>query len=282
MVETPGWTTRGHGATRDIRGVLLHHTAGPPNGVFPSRRVLIEGRPGLAGPIANLGLDRDGTWHLIAAGLASHAGKGYLPWVGRDNGNFHLIGIEAESTGRGDWTAAQRDSYPLGTAALLAHLSLPAHRAVAHKEWTTRKIDPAGWPGDMNGFRATVARHLTEGVTALSWNTQITDHNGLSRPAHRWLTDAANNGWNTAELLRERHRSRWVGPNGTQSDYHDTPVGFLLNTDANAYETKRLVAELATALTATRAELAALHADVRQLAAAPTQTPATGTPPTAV
>jgi hypothetical protein len=159
--EVGGWRTRGHGSMSDIRGVLLHHTAGAPTGNYPSLGVVRDGRPGLAGPLAHLGLARDGSWLVIAAGNASHAGLGYVSWCGRDNGNKHLIGVEAESTGRGDWTPAQLASYPRGVAALLRHLGLGADRALAHKEWApSRKIDPAGWPGGLSGFRATVAGHL--------------------------------------------------------------------------------------------------------------------------
>ena len=80
---------------------------------------------------------------MIAAGRANHAGVGLLPWVPHNRGNEFLIGVEAESTGGGDWTAAQLDAYPRGAAALLRHLGLPADRFAGHKEYApTRKIDP--------------------------------------------------------------------------------------------------------------------------------------------
>lgn len=164
--EIPGWESRGHGDIGDILGVLLHHTAGPATGNYPSEQVVVNGRPDLEGPLANLGLARDGTWIVIAAGIAWHAGTGSIPWCPTDQGNQHLIGIEAESTGlgpspNGDWTAAQRDSYPRGVAALLKHLNLPATRTIGHKEWApTRKIDPAFW--DMDAFRAQVNTLMTE------------------------------------------------------------------------------------------------------------------------
>ena len=156
--EVPGWQTRGHGAMSSVLGVLAHHTAGPQTGNFPSERVVVLGRPGLEGPLANLGLARDGTWVVVAAGQAWHAGSGSISWCPANQGNSHLIGVEAESCGiRDDWTDAQRGSYPRGVAALLSHLNLPASRAIGHKEWApTRKIDPAFW--DMSVFRADVAR----------------------------------------------------------------------------------------------------------------------------
>lgn len=156
--ELPGWKTRGHGEMGQIFGVLAHHTAGPRTGNYPSEGVVVSGRPDLAGPLANLGLARDGTWIVVAAGQAWHAGSGSISWCPKDTGNTHLLGVEGESCGVvDDWTDAQRGSYPRGAAALLSHLGLPASRAIGHKEWApTRKIDPAFW--DMSVFRADVAR----------------------------------------------------------------------------------------------------------------------------
>lgn len=147
-----------------VLGCLIHHTAGPAAGLYPSETVVVNGRPGLPGPLANLGLARDGTWIVVAAGSAWHAGTGSISWCPANQGNSRLIGIEAESTGvtkpNGDWTPQQRESYPRGVAALLDHLALPASRAIGHKEWApTRKIDPAFW--DMARFRTDVARSMT-------------------------------------------------------------------------------------------------------------------------
>lgn len=158
--EVDGWRTRGHGGMGEVLGVLAHHTAGPATGNYPSESVVVNGRPGLDGPLANLGLARDGTWIVIAGGQAWHAGTGSVAWCPANSGNTHLIGVEAESVGsRDDWTDAQRGSYPRGVAALLRHCGLPASRAIGHKEWApARKIDPAFW--DMASFRADVGRWL--------------------------------------------------------------------------------------------------------------------------
>lgn len=174
--EIPGWTARGHGDMAEVLGVLCHHTAGPASGDgrlgaltvpgYPSLAVVVNGRTDLPGPLANLGLARDGTWITISAGQAWHAGTGSVSWCPTNQGNSHLIGIEAESTGRldssgkADWTLAQQASYARGVAALLAYLRLPAARAIGHKEWAPgRKIDPVGI--DMTGFRTDVARWIT-------------------------------------------------------------------------------------------------------------------------
>lgn len=164
----PDWKYRGHtdGPFSPV-GVLGHHTAGPATGDLPSLRTVRDGRPGLDGPLANLMLSRAGVWVPIAAGRAWHAGAAddatRWPWVPRGDGNGYLIGIEAESSGTGDWTAQQLAAYPHGVAALLAHLGAGADRFLGHLEWApSRKVDPAGWPGGMARFRATIPTALED------------------------------------------------------------------------------------------------------------------------
>ena len=59
-----------------VRGVMCHHTAGPKDGNMPSLGIVTNGRPDLAGPLSQLCLGRDGTFFVVAAGRASHAGEG--------------------------------------------------------------------------------------------------------------------------------------------------------------------------------------------------------------
>ncbi|MGC4088188.1 MAG: N-acetylmuramoyl-L-alanine amidase [Polyangiaceae bacterium] len=159
---TEAWEMRGHGDVGIIRGILCHHTAGPRSGNMPSLNTLVKGRPGLDGPLAQLGLGRDGTFYVVAAGLAYHAGKGF--WQGVTTGNTSFIGIEAENTGLANdqpWPEVQMDAYRRGVAALLGHLGLPATACAGHKEFALpkgRKIDPTF---DMSSFRAGVAAILS-------------------------------------------------------------------------------------------------------------------------
>ncbi|EWC63691.1 Phage endolysin [Actinokineospora spheciospongiae] len=157
VVECGSWTGRGHGPMTSVKGVVCHWTAtGPavrPGEDYPSLGIVRDGRAGLPGPLANLGLGRDGTVYVIAAGLAYHAGEGYLAGVGA-NGNANLVGIECE--GSGTWPAAQLAAYPRLCAALSAHYRFPAARVIGHSEWTSRKIDINTWPGGMARFRAQV------------------------------------------------------------------------------------------------------------------------------
>lgn len=156
------WETRGLGDMGPVRGVICHHTAGSPNGNMPSLHTLINGREATAtssklrGPLAQLGLGRDGTFYVIAAGKCNHAGNGLWNQVATGNTNF--IGIEAENTGlpSAKWPNVQIDAYQRGVAAILRQLGLPAACCAGHKEYATpagRKSDPAF---DMATFRTRV------------------------------------------------------------------------------------------------------------------------------
>src|SRR5215510_5518597 len=92
----PGWETRGFGDVGDIFGVICHHTGtlNPKRLNMPTLNSLRNGRKAsaklaaLPGPLAQLGLARDGTFFVIAAGKAIHAGKGSFMGV---SGNSRFI-----------------------------------------------------------------------------------------------------------------------------------------------------------------------------------------------
>jgi len=162
----PGWESRGRSEMGSVQGVLCHHTAGPKTGNMPTLRLLKEGRADLPGPLAQLGLGRDGTFYVVAAGLCNHAGKG--SYRGIVAGNTHLIGIEAEHTGlKGDpWPDIQLRAYQHGVAALLAHLGLAPDFCIGHKEWAPgRKPDPTF---EMDPFRAAVDAVMSGAAPALA------------------------------------------------------------------------------------------------------------------
>ncbi len=156
VAEVAGWKTRGRREMGPVLGVMCHHTAGPLNKNMPSLRTLVEGRTGLAGPLAQLGLGRDGTYYVIAAGRCNHAGAGV--WQSLRKGNSNFIGIEAENTGVSNdspWPAVQMDAYRRGAAAILERVGRTAIFCAGHKEFAPRrKIDPSF---DMDEFRAGVA-----------------------------------------------------------------------------------------------------------------------------
>lgn len=166
VVETNGWSTRGVRG-RDmagIKGVLWHHTATNRarfnKSNAPTLGLCTNGRTGLSGPLCHIVLGRDGTCYLVAAGAANHAGRGAYPGIPRNSGNSYLIGIEMESSGIApwDWTQAQLDAAPLLGAALQKYYNISTQ--IGHYEWTSRKIDPAGWPGGMDGLRGSIKKHL--------------------------------------------------------------------------------------------------------------------------
>lgn len=161
VAEQPGWETRGRSEMGVVRGVMCHHTAGARTGNMPSLGVVTHGRPDLSGPLAQLCLGRDGTFFVVAAGRANHAGKGN--WQAITTGNSSFIGIEAENTGQTagpnaePWPAVQMDAYRRGVAAILTKLRTDSIMCCGHKEFALpmgRKNDPTF---DMDDFRLRVA-----------------------------------------------------------------------------------------------------------------------------
>lgn len=236
-----GWQDRGRGDVGRIFGVICHHTAGPRNGNMPSLRTLINGREGLPGPLSQLGLGRDGTFFVIAAGRANHAGRGV--WQGVTNGNSNFIGIEAENTGRNDdlpWPDVQIDAYQRGVAAILKHIGRGAEFCAGHKEYARpdgRKPDPRfdtdeRRHDDMDRFRANVAAILrgtappprlipaVEPPGLRSTPGRPTLRRGMTGPltelvqAKVGVTVDSNFGARTEAAVRAFQRSRGLVPDG--------------------------------------------------------------------
>lgn len=191
VIEHDGWRERGHDDFLDLRGVLCHHTAGGgPN----DWKVVQNGRPGLPGPLAQLVLEPDGTYRVIAVGVCWHAGRGRWPGWPTDNANYHTIGIEAVNDGTsGYWPTAQYEAYLVGSAALLNRMDRGVNDCVGHKEYSSEgKIDPFGI--DMNVFRDQVGALLTGGqleddmpsaqeVAAAVWAAKVAKPDGTKEQA---------------------------------------------------------------------------------------------------
>jgi hypothetical protein len=165
VAEVPGWRTRGRADMGVVRGVICHHTGrNRRDANMPTLQILIDGRaaspgtPALPGPLAQLGLGRDGTFYVVAAGRANHAGTG--SWEGIDTGNASFISIQAENSGLPDdqpWPAVQMDAYQRGVAALLKQIGAAETMCCGHKEYALpagRTLDP---PFDMPAFRRAVS-----------------------------------------------------------------------------------------------------------------------------
>lgn len=166
--ESPNWRYAGRGYNFYPRAIIAHHTASNSrSGNFASYNIVRNGRSDLPGPLCQILLGRDGTVRLIAAGYANHAGYGG-PRAGipANQGNTYSIGIEAENNGIGEpWSKAQLNAYYRLCAALLKWIgSNDVSKVIGHKEWTSRKIDPAGI--NMNTFRSNVRKALDAGPSA--------------------------------------------------------------------------------------------------------------------
>ncbi len=169
-----------------VVGTLFHHTAGSLTSQAPSRNIIVNGRPGVPGPLANVYITRDRDWNtvrddpgvgdvwvnIVADGKANHAGEGSGTVVGElaagrppsktagERGladttvaNAALWGIEVENNGVGEpWDPDVLQA----TGAVCQVLGLPV---TGHKHYTRRKIDPYGL--DAAAIAAVVAGDYT-------------------------------------------------------------------------------------------------------------------------
>lgn len=158
--EAPGWVGHNHGAMNSVSCIVIHHTAGAATGDYPSYNVVRNGRSGLPGPLAQLGVGRSGKVYVFSNGVSWHAGTVKESWMN----NYNAIGIEVESVGTGPvWPSAQVHATARMTAALCKRYGVPVSRVLGHKEIcypVGRKVDPVGIPGDMPAFRALVQQYI--------------------------------------------------------------------------------------------------------------------------
>jgi hypothetical protein len=158
-----GWRDAGRSSEFHPRAVTAHHTAAP----VDVDRVLRDGRPDVPGPLCNWALHLDGTWMLVAAGRANHAGVGVLP--SSESYGIECTGpVPTGNTGVDAFPMYQ--SYVTGVACILQVEGWPPSVVYAHKETARpdcRKIDPAfGDPCpapylDMDRFRGAVHAAMT-------------------------------------------------------------------------------------------------------------------------
>lgn len=160
VVEEPGWRTRGSDTYGPVIGVVAHETRGSAtSSVTGEIDVLINGRVGLSGPIAQLFLSRRGVWHVVASGTCHHVKTG---WGGAfaGKGNDSLLGVEAQHAESESWAdkPVQYDSYVRGVAAICEHTGWTAAQVVGHKEHQPGdKPDPEF---SMTAFRSAVAARI--------------------------------------------------------------------------------------------------------------------------
>ncbi|MDB4923125.1 MAG: peptidoglycan-binding protein [Mucilaginibacter sp.] len=171
---------------------------------MPTLKTLINGRPDLSGPLSQLGLGRDGTYYIIAAGKCNHAGGG--KWQGIATGNSNFIGIEAENTGGRDdtpWPTIQVDAYHRGVAAILKHIGKGAEFCAGHKEYALppgRKSDP---DFDMNAFRSSVS-DILNGVAPAPELIPVAAPPTADRPARATLRRGINNNPELVKIVQTK------------------------------------------------------------------------------
>ena len=145
-----GWEKRcrSSGGYNALMGIVVHHTASKTSTASDCNYMWNSAQDR---PIGAIYLARDGEVVVGAAGATNCAGKGgpYTTSKGTiplDSGNSNTISIEAGNAGTGEqWPTAQQDSYVALVAALCSYYGFdPLRDVMAHYEWTSRKIDPAG------------------------------------------------------------------------------------------------------------------------------------------
>ncbi|PJN38991.1 peptidoglycan-binding protein [Streptomyces sp. CB02959] len=171
----------GHGAWGPMNGVMIHHTV--TKGTDSSVSICRTGYAALPGPLCHGVIDKAGTVHVVGYGRANHAGGGDpavlrhviaedygerppRPTKGNADGvdgNSRFYGFECVNLGdsKDPWPAVQYDAIVKATAALCRAHGWTARSAIAHREWSDDKIDPAGGPFvGMADFRDDVAARL--------------------------------------------------------------------------------------------------------------------------
>jgi hypothetical protein len=174
----------------------MHHHTGDDASDAADRAVLVHGRPGLRGPLANFGVTDGGRIDIVSAGAANHAGKGdprvleavrlesygrFPPATHKHQGSPGAVGGNGKFYGwetyygAGDDPTINEKQYRalvLSTAAIISALDAidgPATRwtgrsCIGHKEWTDHKVDPRKI--DMSVDRADIQWCLDHGPTA--------------------------------------------------------------------------------------------------------------------
>jgi N-acetylmuramoyl-L-alanine amidase len=152
--ECDGWKNCGNNSNGNFhpKAFVIHHTAGagPSAGKAPSLKTIIHGRSDLAGPLANIYMDYEGTVYTIAAGAANHAGTpDGGSWKGC-YGNSDAFGFEIEHPGTSP-LANERAELAARAVAAVIRGRFGTSMVAQHKEWApSRKIDlatspSAGW-----------------------------------------------------------------------------------------------------------------------------------------
>lgn len=184
-----GWDQRG-APVMSPAGSMVHHTASvlpTAKRPYPARDVVVRGRSDVPGPLAHLYASAAGPLWVVASGRANHAGRGDVSQLthmradhvplrrpNRDSGGSGgaLVGIELDHPGvrRHPWPAHQIRTAVDAYALCHAWYGWTDRRAIAHHEWTRRKIDPVAvftLEGGIVEFRQQLAARIPWARNAL-------------------------------------------------------------------------------------------------------------------
>lgn len=165
-VQHDQWRVRG-GQPFTPAGIVLHHTASSTkSGPTGSLRTVLNGRPGIPGPLCHILVGRDASVHLIAAGRANHAGSDSSVALAemaagkvgpatktaaarklRDDvvGNRQAWGVEIENNGTTEpWSDAVVDVVGHLCALICEASGWTEGHVTTHRNLTARKTDPWG------------------------------------------------------------------------------------------------------------------------------------------
>lgn len=191
VIEHAGWKTRGRPGTWAPRFGIVHATAAPRSQSDDVQiRIVRDGREGLAGPIANACVARNGVWHVLAAGRCNTTIPGTSgPYSGL--GNTYALGIEACNDNKTEpWPDVQYIAYVIGWAAIARKLGWSPDRLRGHREHTPgHKTDPTF---NMAAFRTHVAGRLA-GQGGNDVGELVGTQAQQLRDAHYTLTGGINN-----------------------------------------------------------------------------------------
>jgi hypothetical protein len=181
--EVNGWKTRGRdfagtSPSFNPKGCVNHHTAGPAKtagALTPSLGIIINGRPDLTGPLANVYLGYDNVVYVVAAGVANHAGLPDGGSIKGMTGNSSAYGLEIEHPGTFPLADSRVKLAARIHAALIWKQGIDPSQIVQHWEWApSRKVDlgtnmhpnTTPTPGE---FRQMIAIELKKLETVETW-----------------------------------------------------------------------------------------------------------------
>lgn len=220
VVEHDGWLSRSRSGRFSPRGVLVHHTGAGEDSALVD--LCIRGRADLPGPLCHVVLTRDGAWHLIAGGLANHAGNGALPWDASGattGGNAQLIGIEITNAGDGvdPYPDPQVDALVTGVRAILDHTGWSHSHVTTHAAFARpagRKLDPRGpaWLSPGPGtWTPTDLRQAIAGAQPPTGDDVATPEEIAEAVWGRQMTGVAGQTTSVAEFIKwTEHHARTV------------------------------------------------------------------------